>query len=310
MPRLRVALFTAVIAALVAMVAPSARVQAQGDPPDAGAQARKQEFETAMDAGIKAGTTGPADVTLIDQAVLKLPDDYAFIPKTEGARIMRAMGNSVSAQAFAGLILGTGPNDDWVIEIQYIKEGHIKDEDSRWNADDLLATIRENNEAANEERAQNGFAQLELVRWIEPPAYDAKAHRLVWSLLAKEKGEPDSAADTVNYNTYALGRDGYFSLNLVTSSDTVETDKRAAQDMLAALQYNSGKAYEDFNASTDHLAEYGLLALIGGVAAKKLGLFAVIGAFVLKFAKVIALGVFAFGASVWNFVRRRLKGTT
>ena len=52
-------------------------------------------------------------------------------------------------------------------------------------------------------------------------------------------------------------------------------DDDAGHELLADLDYNSGKRYEDFNASTDHIAEYGLAALIGGIAAKKLGLNAV-----------------------------------
>ena len=66
-----------------------------------------------------------------------------------------------------------------------------------------------------------------------------------------------------------------------------------------------GKRYEDFNATTDHIAEYGLAALIGGIAVKKLGLFALAAGFVLKFAKLILIGVAAFGASVMRFFRRK-----
>ena len=102
-------------------------------------------------------------------------------------------------------------------------------------------------------------------------------HRLVWSLLAKDKDEPDNAAKSINYNTYALGRDGYFSLNLLSNSERIARDKAVAHELLGDLAYNAGKRYEDFNASTDRIAEYGLMALVGGVAAKKLGLFALIG---------------------------------
>lgn len=75
--------------------------------------------------------------------------------------------------------------------------------------------------------------------------------------------------------------------------------------MLADLAYNAGKRYEDFSASTDRVAAYGLAALIGGVAAKKLGLLAIVMAFVLKFAKVILLGMAAFGAGIMKFFRRK-----
>jgi len=47
------------------------------------------------------------------------------------------------------------------------------------------------------------------------------------------------------------------------------------------------------------------MALVGGVAAKKLGLFAIAAAFVLKFAKVILIGLAVAGAGVMNFFRRK-----
>jgi uncharacterized membrane-anchored protein len=148
---------------------------------------------------------------------------------------------------------------------------------------------------------------LEILGWVENPTHDATAHRLVWSLLSKHKNAPDSAVNGINYNTYALGRDGYFSLNLLTNTDSVGADKGAARALLAALAYNPGKRYEDFDASTDHIAAYGLAALAAGAAAKKAGLFAIIFAFATKFAKVIALGALAVGGSIWNFFRRRPK---
>jgi hypothetical protein len=46
-----------------------------------------------------------------------------------------------------------------------------------------------------------------------------------------------------------------------------------AHGLLGDLGYNADKRYEDFSASTDRIAEYGLMALVSGVAAKKLGLF-------------------------------------
>jgi uncharacterized membrane-anchored protein len=274
-------------------------------------EARRTELNAAWLAGEKAGTRGPAEIALIDQAVLKLPTDYFFIPKSEGTRVMRALGNTVSEQNFVGLIVGTKQADQWIVVAQYIKEGYIKDDDAKdWNADELLQGLKDGTAQANKDRAARGFDELEVLGWVERPAYDSATHRLVWSLLAKRKGAPDSAEKGVNYNTYALGRDGYFSLNLLTSSSRVSADKSVARELLAALTYNTGKGYEDFNASTDHIAEYGIAALIGGVVAKKLGLLALIGVFALKFAKVIGIAVVAFGAGILNFFRRKAKNAS
>ena len=224
---------------------------------------------------------------------------------------MRALGNTVYEPTFAGLIAGTRQTDGWLVVVNYIKEGYIKDDDAKnWNADDLLANLRRSTEEANKDRLARGFPEVEVLGWVETPAYDASTHRLVWSVSTKQKGRPDSADKGINYNTYALGRDGYFSLNLLTSLTRVNSDKSAARELLAALSYDAGKRYEDFNASTDHIAEYGLAALVGGVVAKKLGLFALIGVFLVKFAKVIGIAVVAFGAGIWNFLRRRLKSAS
>jgi uncharacterized membrane-anchored protein len=113
------------------------------------------------------------------------------------------------------------------------------------------------------------------------------------------------APATINYNTYALGRDGYYSMDLVTNSNFVDMDKSRARSILANFFYNPGKRYEDFNADTDHVAEYGIAALIAGVAAKKLGLLALAGVFFAKFAKLILIGLAVFGGAIFKFFRGR-----
>lgn len=74
--------------------------------------------------------------------------------------------------------------------------------------------------------------------------------------------------------------------------------------MLGALEFDPGKRYEDFNEATDHVAEYGLAALVLGVGAKKLGLLAVIFAFLAKFAKVIFIAVLGGGAVITKLFKR------
>jgi uncharacterized membrane-anchored protein len=277
---------------------------AQAAPPSEAS--RKAELAAAWQAASKAGTEGPGDIALIDQATLKLPANYFFVPKAEGARLMRALGNTVNDSTFIGLVGGTRQNDQWMVVIRYIKEGYIKDDDAKnWNADELLRNISDGVEQANQDRAARGFPEMKVIGWVEPPGYDAGTHRLVWSLLAEDKGQPDNAPKGINYNTYALGRDGYFSLNLLSDSERIASEKAFAHELLADLTYNAGKRYEDFSATTDRIAEYGLAALIGGIAVKKLGLLALFAAMALKFAKVILIGAAVLGAGVMKFFRRK-----
>lgn len=271
------------------------------------AEQRARETRDAWAAAVKTATQGPATVTLLDQGQLVLPENMAFVPKAEAGRILRSYGNSLSPN-LVGLVTGTGENDSWIVVIRFIKEGYIKDDDAKdWNADDLLANIKEGTAEGNEERAQRGFPKIEILGWIEKPAYDAKSHRLVWSMASKSEGEADGADRSVNYNTYALGREGYFSLNLLTEQSQVEAQKPVARTLLANLGYDVGKRYQDFDSKTDQVAAYGLAALVGGVAAKKLGLFAVLLAFLAKFAKVGLIALAAIGAGVAKFFRRSPK---
>jgi uncharacterized membrane-anchored protein len=292
------------------LIALLAALPARAQAPAADRQAAIQaEIQAAYQAGIQAGTRGPAKVTLIDQATLSIPADQVFMPKVEATRFLRALGNTVSGDTLQGLVIGLKQEDEWIVVVRYIKEGYIKDDEAKdWKADELLANIKEGTEESNKDRVARGFPEMQVLGWVEKPTYDATTHRLVWSLLSKNKDEPDSAVKGINYNTYALGRDGYFSLNLLTDSNHIGGDKAVARTLLAALAYNSGKAYEDFNPSTDHIAAYGIAALVGGIAAKKLGLFALIGVFVLKFAKVIAIGAAALLAGAWKlFGSRRTR---
>ncbi|MFT7775780.1 DUF2167 domain-containing protein [Roseateles sp.] len=251
-----------------------------------------------------AAKAGPADIAIAGQATLHLPADRVFIPQPQAGKLLTAMGNPGEHSELTGLIFPQG-DAQWFATLRYIASGYVKDGDAKeWKADDLLASYKEGTEAGNEERRKMGVAPIEITGWAEVPAYEATTHRLVWAMSSKEKGAPADAGQGVNYNTYALGREGYLSLNFVTGLKELPAQKPDAKALLGALEFDKGKRYEDFDASTDHVAEYGLAALVLGVGAKKLGLLAVIFAFVAKFAKIIFIAVIGIGAAVTKFVKR------
>jgi uncharacterized membrane-anchored protein len=263
---------------------------------------RRAEIDAAWKAAAATAQHGPAVVALADQAQLAVPATMAFIPSAEALRLLRAYGNQPNAATTLGMLVSE--TDDWWVVASFIKEGFVRDDDARdWDADALLASLREGTEAANKARVQRGFPELELIGWLEKPAYDASTHRLVWALASRDRGAPETASRGVNYNTYALGREGYVSLNLLTTADRLPADRPVATALLAALTYADGKRYADFHEGTDRVAEYGLAALIGAVAAKKLGLFAIIAAFAVKFAKIGIVAAVAFGAGLMRLLR-------
>lgn len=277
----------------------------------AGAQIISKEEAAQVWADANAASfEGPIQVPLGGQATLNLPEGQVFIPQPHANKVMRVMGNPGTDDRLQGLVF---PKDQapWFMTIRFENSGYVKDDDAKdWNADELLISYKEGTEAANDEREKMGVAGLEILGWAEKPMYDATHHRLAWAMSSKEKGAPDNEALGVNYNTFALGREGYFSMNLVTDLKDLPTYKPVAETLLNALEFNAGKRYADFNSSTDKVAEYGLAALIVGVAAKKLGLFAVIAVFVAKFFKVIALAVVAFGGGLLKWFRKKPQASS
>ena len=239
---------------------------------------------------------GPTEVVLRDQAKLKLPEGTMFIPQPTANKILKSMGNQADERVI-GLIYPLRDGENWAMVAEYEPAGYIRDDDARdWNADELLKSLKEGTAAANEERKKAGFPALEVTGWAEKPSYEPANHWLVWAATAVHPSAVSEPA-VVNYNTYALGREGYISINLLTDSKALAADKVHARDMLSRLEFVDGKRYADFDSKTDHIAEYGLTALVAGVAAKKLGLLALIGVALLKFWKVglIALAVIGSG---------------
>jgi uncharacterized membrane-anchored protein len=275
-------------------------------------QAPPTPGEQAWNAARAAMSNGPVELAFRDQAGMSLPQGYAFVPVKESTELMRVMGNTVDGR-FLGLIFPIGRDEaNWFVSLDYEDAGYIKDDDAKdWDAAELLQSLKDGTEAANEQRKEVGVAPIEVTRWVEKPNYDATGHRLIWSAELRLKGgnDPDPG---INYNTYLLGREGYISLNLVTTAKSVAADKSDARKLLATLRFKDGKRYQDFNSSTDKVAAYGLAALVAGVAAKKLGLLATLGLFAVKFGKVIFVAIAAAGAGFakWFKGRNRDKDQT
>ncbi len=295
------ALALVIVFAVVAPGLPSAAT----DPTPANQADREAQMKAAWGAAGKVAKRGPAEIKLLDEANLKLTDDEVFVPAAETNKIMELMGNGNSPSRF-GLIASRRQDAEWFIIVSWIKEGYVRDGDAKeWQADALLDNLRKDTETGNIERVARGIPALDVVGWVEPPTYDGATHRLVWSLSLHDHGATATLPQTINYNTYALGRDGYVSLNLVTPSDRIAVDKAVVRDALDTLVFLPGKRYGDFDQSTDKVAEYGLAALVGAVAVKKLGLLALAGVWLFKVWKLGAIAIVGAAAAVRRFFSRR-----
>ena len=286
-------------AASVAMVLLAAARIAHAAPSDA-------ESRKVWDDVAQAAKKGPVDVALDDEAVLHVPAGEVFVPQPQADRLLNLFGNPGSNPEVRGVLLPRDPKVNWFMPVRFHKAGYIKDDDARtWDADEMLKSFKDGTEEQNKEREKLGEPGMDIVGWLQAPRYDSDNRRLVWALTSRELGaRPDAPLD-VNYNTYALGRDGYFSMNMVTSLKDLDVLKPVAEQQLAALEYNAGKRYADFDSKTDHVAEYGLAALVVGVAAHKLGFIALALAFLAKFAKVIFIGLAVTGGGAMRFFKRK-----
>lgn len=270
-------------------------------------ESAQREIQAATESAFRAAQESGV-VHLGDQATLKLPPNTIFVPRAQANRLMEAYGNGKDDTLLGIFMPPADSPDDWIVTANFEKAGYIKDDDAKnWDVKELLQSLRDGTEEQNQARRERGIPELQVMGWVQSPQYDSAHQRLVWSVEGRDKGAPADADNTVNYNTYALGRDGYISLDLLTSKSLVATQKSALIGLLDNLNYNDGKKYADFNSSTDKVAEYGLAALVAGVAAKKLGLLAIIAAFVAKFGKLAILAVAAGGGAIFKVFRRKKK---
>jgi uncharacterized membrane-anchored protein len=193
------------------------------------AQTHQTAIKHATKAMQAAQIKGPAEIKLRDQASLKLPAGYVWVPQPAAGQFMKAGGNHPDEREL-GLIFPDSDPQGWMVVARYEDAGYIKDDDAKnWNVDDLFKSLKEGPEASNEERRKNGYSELDILEWAKKPNYVADTHRLAWSMSARVKGASADAPTSINDNTYALGREGCITLNLITGLQAIGQDKADAR---------------------------------------------------------------------------------
>jgi len=204
---------------------------------------------------------GPTDVQVGDHATLTVPEGFMYLHPSETSKFQEIVENPSNGRE--SLI---APDDlRWFGLFEFEDIGYVKD-DEEIDADEVLESVREGTKQANEERKDRGWSPLSITGWHFKPRYDSATQRLEWAIAAESEGEP-----VVNVNTRLLGRKGVTSATLVAGPDTLDADFAEFKGMLEGFQYVAGERYADVQEG-DHMAEYGLAALIAGggaaVAAK------------------------------------------
>ena len=257
------------------------------------AAAEEAEFEW-----IEGGQT----VELGDIATIDLDPEFIFLDAENTQKMSTYYGDPVTGLEI-GTIFPMDENETWAVYFEYEESGHIKDaEKEKIDAKAILKSYKEGTEEANKEREPGNH--IFVTGWDVEPYYNEETNNLTWSM----KVEDENKDIYLNYNTRVLTRVGNISVVLVTSPEHLEAGKKMMNDkIMPKLNIKEGNRYEDFDKSTDKVADYGLSALILGGAglavAKKAGLLAVILTVGKKFGVFIVAGIVA----LWGIIRRKKK---
>jgi uncharacterized membrane-anchored protein len=232
-------------------------------------------------------------------ATLHLGEKYRYLAPAETSQLLQMWGNPPH-DSTQGAIYPASVNplsqSGWAVILTYIDEGHIDDSDAaEIDYDDLLKEMKEGVESDNEARKDAGYPALHLVKWAEPPRYDAAAKKLYW---AKELESENSETNALNYDVRVLGREGVLSMQAVAPMDLLTQVRTDMRPLLDVTEFNEGYRYAEFDSKSDRVAAYGLGALIAGGVAAKAGLFAKLLGFLLLAKKFIIIGVVALGGFI------------
>jgi uncharacterized membrane-anchored protein len=237
---------------------------------------------------------GPTDGALGTTATIPIPDGFVFTGREGAQALLRMTQNPVSG-AELGIVMPATEQDRWFVVFEFREEGYVSDEDrGELDADALLENIRAGTEAANEERAKEGWPPVETLGWEKPPFYDPKTNNLTWATRLRSEG-----SESVNWSTRLLGRRGCMNVDLVLSPEELAAVLPRFEALLEGFRFHSGQSYAEFRPG-DKVATYGLAALVAGGAgalAAKTGLLA-------KFWKYLVVAAVALA----GFVKKLFGG--
>lgn len=253
-------------------------------------QLSEEEYKKKIDSINSTFTYKNGKVLLEDGiAEINVPKGYKFLDSSQSKYVLTDLWGNPPSEVLGMLFPeNVNPIDDhftYAVEITYSNDGYINDDDAKdLDYDELLEQMQEDTEASNSERKKLGYPTMELVRWASEPFYDAENKKLHWAKELKFEGED---INTLNYNIRVLGRKGYLNLNAISTIDVLPTVQKDVNQILNSVAFTEGNRYSDFNPDIDDVAAYGIGGLIAGKLLAKAGFFALL----LKFWKIIAVGV-------------------
>ena len=265
-------------------------------------QGAEPESEANKVLGSLQWTVGPGTAKVGNLAELKVPEGARFTGP-DGTRKMLELMHNPTGSGELGLL--TDNALDWFVIFEFDEIGYVKDADKeKLDGQAILESLREGNEAGNEERKKRGWAPITIVGWHTAPFYNKETNNLEWCIKGAAEGH-----DIVNYNTRILGRGGVMSANLLVAPAELDATLPGIKTMLGGFSFTEGQKYSEWK-SGDKIAKYGLSALVVGGAvgvAAKLGFLGKLAASLGKLWKLVIVGFLAIGAAIKGLIFGKKK---
>jgi uncharacterized membrane-anchored protein len=240
-------------------------------------------------------------------AELNISSDYYFLDAPTARIVLEDLWDNPPDDTVAGMIFpkdGWAWNGSWGATLTYDAMGYVSDAEAEsYNYDDMLAQMQADTHEGNKWRAENGYEDITLVGWAEPPHYEKATNELYWAKRLQFGHTADE--ETLNYDIRELGRSGVMIISFISGIEMLEDVKASAADIREMVSFTEGNRYADFNPETDRVAEFDVGGLISGNSAVTAGLIAVLLAFLKKGGFVLLLAPVA-----WIFNRFRGRGNS
>ena len=249
------------------------------------------------------GLSGLVDFPVC-HAQIDVPPEFVYLDEQQSKRLLvDYWGNPQShITELLGVLVPNTASCYYQISIAYVltydNGGYIKDDDA--NSIDYTELLKQMQEGAEEENKSLPKEQRCTIKgWAVPPHYNQFYHVLVWAKTLSFGG-----SETVNYDMRILGKDGFVSINAVISPEDTDEVVSKESSIIQSLYFYQGYAYSDFDPNRDKVSEWTIGGLVAGGILAKTGVFAKIGVFLLKFWKLLAVGVIGIGAAIIKLFKK------
>ena len=252
---------------------------------------------------------GPTDGALAE-AQVRVPEGCRFAEAAGTREFLEFTENPVSGNERGVLLCrGEGDQRSWFVIFTFDDIGLVKDEEKdKLDASKILASLREGNEAGNEERRDRGWETISLDGWVREPYYDPSTNNLTWATMISTA----SGDRSVNHSVRLLGRGGVMNADLVIDPEALESAMPAFNGVIAGFGYLPGNRYAEWR-DGDKVAAIGLTALVAGgvgAAAAKAGLLGKLGKLLAAGGKAIVVGLLAAIAGLRSLFKRKQDGAS